>query len=149
MLQQDAVISVHSPETRPLPLVLAFNDLTYKVTLPRRFGFRFRRSPAQVKTLLNGITGETNEGEILAILGASGSGKSTLIDALAGRISEGSLKGKVTLNGEALQSRVLQVISAYVMQDDLLFPMLTVQETLMFAAEFRLPRSLPKSKKRD
>ncbi|CAF2267070.1 unnamed protein product [Brassica napus] len=149
MLQQDAVISVHSPETRPLPLVLAFNDLTYKVTLPRRFGFRSRRSPAQVKTLLNGITGETNEGEILAILGASGSGKSTLIDALAGRISEGSLKGTVTLNGEALQSRMLQVISAYVMQDDLLFPMLTVQETLMFAAEFRLPRSLPKSKKRD
>nr|VDD09846.1 unnamed protein product [Brassica oleracea] len=150
MLQQDAVINVDLPETRPIPLLsLAFNDLTYKVTLRRRFGFRSRRSPAQVKTLLNGITGETKEGEILAILGASGSGKSTLIDALAGRISEGSLKGTVTLNGEALQSRVLQVISAYVMQDDLLYPMLTVQETLMFSAEFRLPRSLPKSKKRD
>ncbi|KAL9165090.1 hypothetical protein ABFS82_06G148900 [Erythranthe guttata] len=34
------------------------------------------------------------------------------------------------------------------MQDDLLFPMLTVEETLMFSAEFRLPRALSKSKKK-
>lgn len=39
-------------------------------------------------------------------------------------------------------------ISAYVMQDDLLFPMLTVEETLTFSAEFCLPRSLSKSKKK-
>ncbi|KOM32316.1 hypothetical protein LR48_Vigan01g187200 [Vigna angularis] len=83
----------------------------------------------------------------MAVLGASGSGKSTLIDALANRIAKGSLKGTVALNGETLESRLLKVISAYVMQDDLLFPMLTVEETLMFAAEFRLPRTLSKSKK--
>lgn len=87
-------------------------------------------------------------GEILAVLGASGSGKSTLIDALADRIHKESLKGTVTLNGEILESKLLKVISAYVMQDDLLFPMLTVEETLMFSAEFRLPRSLSKSKKK-
>ncbi|CAN1775559.1 ABC transporter G family member 2 [Linum perenne] len=84
----------------------------------------------------------------MAVLGASGAGKSTLIDALADRISKDSLKGSVTLNGEVLESRMLKVISAYVMQDDLLFPMLTVEETLMFAAEFRLPRSISKSKKK-
>lgn len=81
-------------------------------------------------------------------MGASGSGKSTLIDALANRIAKGSLKGTVALNCEAVNSRLLKTISAYVMQDDLLFPMLTVHETLMFAAEFRLPRTLSKSKKR-
>ncbi|KAF2295895.1 hypothetical protein GH714_034985 [Hevea brasiliensis] len=100
------------------------------------------------KTLLNDISGEARDGEILAVLGASGSGKSTLIDALANRISKESLKGTITLNDEVLGSRMLKVISAYVMQDDLLFPMLTVEETLMFAAEFRLPRSLSKSKKK-
>ncbi|KAJ1436410.1 P-loop containing nucleoside triphosphate hydrolase [Sesbania bispinosa] len=84
----------------------------------------------------------------MAVLGASGSGKSTLIDALANRIAKGRLKGRVALNGEALESRLLKVISAYVMQDDLLFPMLTVEETLNFAAEFRLPRTLSKSKKK-
>jgi ABC-type multidrug transport system ATPase subunit len=71
-----------------------------------------------------------------------------LIDALAGRISKESLRGVITLNGEPINSKLMKMISAYVMQDDLLFPMLTVQETLMFSAEFRLPRDLPASKKK-
>ncbi|KAD1943844.1 hypothetical protein E3N88_42109 [Mikania micrantha] len=103
---------------------------------------------SSTKDLLNDISGKARDGELVAVLGASGSGKSTLIDALANRIAKGSLKGTVTLNGEQLESRLLKVISAYVMQDDLLFPMLTVEETLMFAAEFRLPRTLSKSKKK-
>ncbi|KAL0309793.1 UNVERIFIED_CONTAM: ABC transporter G family member 20 [Sesamum radiatum] len=84
----------------------------------------------------------------MAVLGASGSGKSTLIDALADRIARESLKGTVTLNGEVLESKLLKVISAYVMQDDLLFPMLTVEETFMFSAEFRLPRTMSRSRKK-
>ncbi|XP_047052226.1 ABC transporter G family member 1-like [Lolium rigidum] len=98
--------------------------------------------------LLDGVSGSAREGEIMAVLGASGAGKSTLIDALAGRIQRGSLQGAVTLNGDALDSSLLRVISSYVMQDDLLYPMLTVAETLMYSAEFRLPRSLSASKKR-
>lgn len=136
------------------PFILAFNNLTYSVKVGRKFGFpamfgRKRDSEVRGKVLLNDISGEAKEGEILAVLGASGSGKSTLIDALANRIAKGSLGGSVTLNREVLESKLLKVISAYVMQDDLLFPMLTVEETLMFSAEFRLPRSLSKRKKRD
>ena len=101
-----------------------------------------------MQVLLNDISGEARVGEIMGVLGASGSGKSTLIDALANRILKGSLKGSVTLNNEVLESKLLKVIYAYVMQDDLLFPMLTVEETLMFSAEFRLPRSLSASKKK-
>jgi ABC-type multidrug transport system ATPase subunit len=100
------------------------------------------------KTLLDGISGEACAGELLAIMGASGSGKSTLVDALAGRIARESLRGGVTLNGEPLQGRRHRAISAYVMQDDLLYPMLTVRETLHFAAEFRLPRALSPDRKR-
>ncbi|MCD7463734.1 hypothetical protein HAX54_051303 [Datura stramonium] len=91
---------------------------------------------------------EACDGELLAVLGASGSGKSTLIDALANRIAKESLKGAIKLNGEQLHSKLLKVISAYVMQDDLLYPMLTVEETLMLQARFRLPRTLSKSKKK-
>ncbi|KAL2504980.1 ABC transporter G family member 1 [Abeliophyllum distichum] len=102
----------------------------------------------RTKVLLNDISGEAPDGEIMAVMGASGSGKSTLIDALANRMAKESLQGTISLNGEQLESSLLKVISAYVMQDDLLFPMLTVEETLMFAVEFRLPRSLSKSKKK-
>ncbi|KAI5659905.1 hypothetical protein M9H77_28698 [Catharanthus roseus] len=155
-------------DPRTIPFVLSFSNLTYnvkirrKMTLPTLFSGGSNRLAAstatepttgetlftKTKTLLNDISGEARDGEIMAVLGASGSGKSTLIDALANRIAKGSLKGTITLNGEQLESRLLKVISAYVMQDDLLFPMLTVEETLMFAAEFRLPRTLSKSKKK-
>ncbi|KAK4279924.1 hypothetical protein QN277_011622 [Acacia crassicarpa] len=144
-------------EPRSVPFVLSFNNLTYSVKVRRKMSFSMLfpklkgttvADDAGTKTLLNDISGEARDGEILAVMGASGSGKSTLIDALANRIAKGSLKGKVALNGEALESRLLKVISAYVMQDDLLFPMLTVEETLMFAADFRLPRTLSRSKKK-
>ncbi|CAA0834131.1 ABC transporter G family member 6 [Striga hermonthica] len=126
-----------------LPFVLSFTNITYTVRVPRK-----RDMLSGAKTILDDISCEARDGEILAVMGASGSGKSTLIDALANRMAKGSLKGSVTLNGEHLESSLLKLISAYVMQDDLLFPMLTVEETLTFAAEFRLPRTLSRSKKK-
>ncbi|KAI3915815.1 hypothetical protein MKX01_013271 [Papaver californicum] len=153
-------------EPRPIRFVLSFSNLKYSVKTRRNWSFgvlfcqknrllnALEVNPAELesnysrkKVLLNDISGEAKEGEIMAVLGASGSGISTLIDALANRISKGSLQESVTLNGEVLESRTLKMISAYVMQDDLPFPMLTVEETLMFSAEFRLPRTLSKSKK--
>ncbi|EOA23538.1 hypothetical protein CARUB_v10016733mg [Capsella rubella] len=139
------------------PFVLSFRDLTYSVKTQKKFkpfpccgnsSFVGNDMEMNTKVLLNGISGEAREGEMMAVLGASGSGKSTLIDALANRIAKESLRGAITLNGEVLESSLHKVISAYVMQDDLLFPMLTVEETLMFSAEFRLPSSLSKKKKK-
>ena len=40
-------------------------------------------------------------------------------------------------------------LSGYVMQDDQLFPMLTVRETLMFSARLRLPGSMSLEEKRE
>ncbi|KAL6998276.1 ABC transporter G member 20 [Sarracenia purpurea var. burkii] len=147
-----------------VPFVLSFNNLTYSVRVRRKMMLPvcFRKSTeldspenmterstdCNTKVLINDVSGEAREGEIMAVLGASGSGKSTLIDALADRIAKESLKGTVSLNGEVLESKLLKVISAYVMQEDLLFPMLTVEETLMFSAELRLPRFLSASKKK-
>ncbi|GJM94415.1 hypothetical protein PR202_ga11056 [Eleusine coracana subsp. coracana] len=153
------------PVLPPVPYVLTFSDLSYSVKksggllascLPSRPSNRLASTDAPpsstttntMKTLLDTISGSARDGELFAVMGASGSGKSTLLDALAGRIARDSLKGHVSLNGEPLQGRRLRAISAYVMQDDLLYPMLTVRETLLFAAEFRLPRSLSPEKKR-
>ncbi|PKU78912.1 ABC transporter G family member 20 [Dendrobium catenatum] len=156
VLELDDIIGPNNPDpARTIPFVLAFSDLTYSVKSPKKLSLGpSRTDPVSVdvassnrKILLDSISGEAKDGEILAVLGASGSGKSTLIDALANRIAKESLKGSITLNGEPLESKLLKTISAYVMQDDLLYPMLTVEETLMFSAEFRLPRTLSKSKK--
>ncbi|KAK1256879.1 ABC transporter G family member 20 [Acorus gramineus] len=158
----DLEMAAPAADTDALPFVLSFIDLTYSVKNNRLSRSKktsrltsdddtpssaVAKDP-KTKVLLDSVSGEARDGEILAVLGASGSGKSTLIDALANRISRESLGGRVTLNGEPLESRMLKVISAYVMQDDLLFPMLTVEETLLFSAEFRLPRSLSSSKKK-
>ncbi|CAN6349541.1 unnamed protein product [Urochloa humidicola] len=169
-----AVIDIDDPSSNdaakpplpPVPYVLNFTDLSYSVRksagglaagcLPCRASSNLVASAdappssgsRHTKTLLDGISGEASAGELFAVMGASGSGKSTLVDALAGRISRDSLRGGVTLNGEPLHGRRLRAISAHVMQDDLLYPMLTVRETLLFAAEFRLPRALPPERKR-
>ncbi|KHN38905.1 ABC transporter G family member 2 [Glycine soja] len=82
-------------------------------------------------------------------MGPSGAGKSTLLDGLAGRIASGSLKGRVSLDGATVSASLIKRTSAYIMQEDRLFPMLTVYETLMFAADFRLgPLSLADKKQR-
>lgn len=134
------------------PLLLSYTNLSYSVEigqklLPALPFFGSQDDVQKTKLLLDDISGVAREGEITAILGASGSSKTTLMDAIAGRISKQRLKGTVTLNGEVLGSKLLKIISAYVMQDDLLYSMLTIQETLMFSAEFRLPRSFSKEKK--
>ncbi|CAN1306277.1 ABC transporter G family member 14 [Linum perenne] len=61
------------------------------------------------------------------MLGPSGSGKTTLLTALGGRL-HGKLSGKITYR--------------FVAQDDVLYPHLTVTETLMFTALLRLPKTL-------
>ncbi|EXB62635.1 hypothetical protein L484_023930 [Morus notabilis] len=139
-------------ESRPFSFVLGFNNLSYSVKLRQKLTFASlltRTTKPVTKTILDDISGEVRDGEMLALLGASGSGKSTLLDALANRIAKESLKGTLTLNGEAMDARLSKSITAYVMQDDLLYPMLTVEETLMFAAEFRLTRTIGESKKKE
>ncbi|XBI79072.1 hypothetical protein VPH35_088633 [Triticum aestivum] len=154
----DEDASAGQPPVAPVPYRLSFTDLSYTVRtrggrlaslLSRARASTDSPSPSTTRALLDGISGEAREGELFAVMGASGSGKSTLVDALAGRIERESLHGTVTLNGEPLHGRRLRAISAYVMQDDLLYPMLTVRETLMYAAEFRLSRALSPARKRE
>uniref|UniRef100_A0A0E0B2Q0 ABC transporter domain-containing protein n=1 Tax=Oryza glumipatula TaxID=40148 RepID=A0A0E0B2Q0_9ORYZ len=116
---------------------LEFKNLSYSVVKKQK------KEGVKVKKevyLLNDISGEAPRGQVTAILGPSGAGKSTFLDALAGRIAKGSLEGSVTTS-------YMKQISSYVMQDDQLFPMLTVLETLTFAAEVRLPPSLSRAEK--
>lgn len=84
-------------------------------------------------------------GEILAMLGPSGSGKTTLLTALGGRLS-GHLSGKITYNGQPFSGSIKRR-TGFVAQDDVLYPHLTVFETLLFTALLRLPQTVSKQDK--
>lgn len=125
---------------------LEFESLTYTVTKKKKVEGKWLNEDVD---LLHDITGYARKGCITAVMGPSGAGKSTFLDGLAGRIASGSLKGKVSLDGVPVNASLIKRSSAYIMQEDRLFPMLTVYETLMFAADFRLgPLSVADKKKR-
>ncbi|CAL9073531.1 unnamed protein product, partial [Musa textilis] len=88
--------------------------------------------------LLNFIFSKVEEGEIFTVLGMNGFSKPILIDALATLITWESSSGPITLNGKKLEGWLLKLISTYEMHNNLLYPMLTVEETLMFYVEFWL-----------
>ncbi|XP_066364063.1 ABC transporter G family member 23-like [Miscanthus floridulus] len=106
----------------------------------------FSASPAPDATdgaagLLKSVSFTASSSNILAVVGPSGAGKSTLLRILSGRGtgSEIAKPGTVSLNGHAVASRAqLRRLCGFVTQDDNLLPLLTVRETILFAARFRL-----------
>ncbi|XP_009781518.2 ABC transporter G family member 26 [Nicotiana sylvestris] len=140
---------------QPLPIFLKFANVEYKVKINQAFS----NNPVKAvvskvasqfehdnyKHILKGITGSVGPGQILALMGPSGSGKTTLLKILGGRLHE-NVRGTVTYNdipyNPALKRRV-----GFVTQDDVLFPQLTVEETLVFAAFLRLPSKMSRRQK--
>lgn len=93
------------------------------------------------KPILQGVGGCASSGRLTAIMGGSGSGKSTLLHCLQGRCVPDS--GSITINGAAATLQHIQQMVGFCAQDDdvFLLPTLTVEETLLFAATTRMPRS--------
>jgi ABC-type multidrug transport system ATPase subunit len=79
----------------------------------------------------------------MAVMGPSGAGKSTLLDILARKHKRGVTSGHVLVNGKMPDRKQFKRMTGYVDQDDTLLGVLTVRETLMFAAMLRLPRTMP------
>ncbi|KAJ2784549.1 hypothetical protein GGI15_002227 [Coemansia interrupta] len=94
-----------------------------------------------VRRILHGISGEVRAGEAIALIGSSGAGKTTLLNALSGRIVGGELSGNILFRGAKRNPGSFKRLTAYVQQDDLMHPLLTVQETLTYASKLRLPNN--------
>jgi branched-chain amino acid transport system ATP-binding protein len=82
--------------------------------------------------ILNGVSIEVREGEIVTVVGPNGAGKSTLIKAIFGLLPP--RRGRVVFRGEDLVGEKPHAITrrgmSYVPQLDNVFPSLTVDENL-------------------
>lgn len=126
---------------RKEPVTLEWNNIDFTIKTG---------SEGKERKLLDGIAGIARPGELLAIMGSSGAGKTTLLNSLAGRIkvkSGDQLTGRVLVNGNQRDARWRRT-AGYVEQFDLMYGLLTVQETIQFAADFKLPREVTPGEKR-
>ncbi|KAB1210548.1 ABC transporter G family member 5 [Morella rubra] len=94
-----------------------------------------------VRHVLKGVNCRAKPWEILAIVGPSGAGKSSLLEILAGKVTPQN--GSIFVNQLPIDKARFKKESGYVTQKDTLFPLLTVEETLLFSAKLRL--RLPQS----
>lgn len=107
---------------------------------PPQFWRRLRgqRIEGASKTVLDGVDANMPSGSLTAIIGSSGSGKTSLLNIMASRmsLSRATVEGSTTFNNN---TDIQSIRSAYVMQEDVLIPTLTVRETLRYSADLRLP----------
>ncbi|KAI3820574.1 hypothetical protein L1987_08122 [Smallanthus sonchifolius] len=127
-------------------VILKFQEVVYTIDTKKQGCLKKNSNniPTE-KQILKGVTGMVLPGEMLAMLGPSGSGKTTLLTAIGGRLG-GKLGGSITYNSKPFSS-VMKRNTGFVTQDDVLYPHLTVTETLIFTALLRLPNSLTTQQK--
>ncbi|XP_037480137.1 ABC transporter G family member 5-like [Triticum dicoccoides] len=94
---------------------------------------------SRCRLVLRNVSCRARPGELLAIVGPSGAGKSTLLEILSGRLEPSSSSPTdLRVNGSPVDAAALRRLCGYVTQRDVLFPLLTVRETLHFSARLRL-----------
>ncbi len=104
--------------------------------------YKYRSGYVYERKLLTNQSGEVCAGQLLAIMGPTGCGKTSLLNVLSGRLVKSGkllLTGTVNYENESIHKVALQEKAVCVMQDDMLFPHLTVKETMLFAAHFHSP----------
>ncbi|KAJ1919906.1 hypothetical protein H4219_001686 [Mycoemilia scoparia] len=139
-------INTSTPEKNlrePPPCItpmLSWNNLVYEVPIKEEVVKDGKKATIRShRRLLKDISGRIMPGEMTAIIGSSGAGKTTLLDTLAGRLKGGNLSGSIAFQGQPRDIHLYKHKVAFVEQEDLLYSTLTVEETIRYAAELRMP----------
>ncbi|KAK9888643.1 hypothetical protein WA026_000870 [Henosepilachna vigintioctopunctata] len=91
------------------------------------------------KQILKNVSGVADPGELFVLMGSSGAGKTTLLNCITFRnIKYLKITGLVQMNDVPVTQTELASQSAYVQQEDLFVPYLTVREHMIFQARLRM-----------
>ncbi|XP_066154170.1 ATP-binding cassette sub-family G member 4-like [Euwallacea fornicatus] len=123
---------------RRSPVDIEFQDLSYSV--------RESYGGTGWRQILKLINGKFLSGELTAIMGPSGAGKSTLLNILAGYVTAG-VKGSIKVNERPRIMKMFNKMAAYIMQEDVVQPRLTVEEAMMYAARLKLEADVLESER--
>ncbi|GAB6028958.1 hypothetical protein CHUAL_004753 [Chamberlinius hualienensis] len=102
---------------------------------------------APTGVILRDVFLEVHGGEVMAILGSKGSGKRALLDVIARR-APGKVKGGMLLNNVPITKKIFQESCGLVVHTCDLIDGLTVQQTLMYAAEMGIGSKVSNTVKR-
>jgi ABC-type nitrate/sulfonate/bicarbonate transport system ATPase subunit len=89
------------------------------------------------------MSGSLHPGQLTAIMGGSGSGKSTFLRALMGRLDSSEFRsGTIYINDMPADVNSIGGAIGFVPQDDIMHDDLSVEENLLFSAEWRLNNTM-------
>lgn len=131
----------HQYSSKTAAYTVSVRNLSYTI---HQSSWPWNKNPNKPKppiiSILKSVSFVARSSEILAVVGPSGTGKSTLLRIISGRVRDQDFDPKsISLNGCAVTSpSQLKKKCGFVAQEDDLLPLLTVKETLMFSAKFRL-----------
>jgi ABC-type multidrug transport system ATPase subunit/pSer/pThr/pTyr-binding forkhead associated (FHA) protein len=124
----------------PEPLLLRVRRLASGgITLEARHVSCEVREDGKPKRILSDVSFTVYPTEFVGLMGPSGAGKSTLLTAIGGYVPP--TEGHSLLNGFDLYESydLYRGKIGYVPQDDIVYPQLTVEESLYYTAKLRLP----------
>lgn len=151
--QQDLEAPLLADTNRHMSMIgegvtVVFRDLTYSIDIAAHGNASDINGNGRYRKVdvLNGVSGVAVPSKVLCVMGPSGAGKTTLLNILAGKRFRGAGRLGGTVRAITSKGEGIRVSTAYVTQDCVTIPTLSVRETLEFAARLRVPSVTGKGK---